>query len=83
MIKKVLGLVIPVILLGWGYVFISEYFRIKDGKDAKYCIENKIHEYDDGSVSECVGIGYKVYYYDRPNIGIKTEFGAFWLKIRE
>lgn len=83
MIRKVFNIVIAILFVIWCYLLISDYFRIKDDKKAIYCVKNIIYDYTDGSVEECIGIGYKVYYYDRPNINVKSEIGPFWIKMKD
>ena len=63
-------------------MIISDYVKVKDGKKAAFCIRHTIYDYVDGSVEECLGFGYKVYYYDRDSINVSTDFGPFWMDIR-
>lgn len=83
MVKKVFNIVIAILFVVWCYLLITDYFRVKNDEKAKYCIEHAIYDYTDGSVEECVGLGYKVYYYNRPNINVKAEFGPFWIKMKD
>jgi len=83
MLKKVLNVLIILIFIVWCYLIISDYLRVKNDKKAIYCLEHVIYDYTDGSVEECVGLGYKVYYYDRTSVNVKTEFGPFWKKMKE
>ena len=41
-----------------------------------------IHKYDDGKVTECIGLGYKVYNYDRESFDKGVEFGPLFTKER-
>ncbi len=83
MLKKIIDYILIFMLLIWGYLIISDYIRVKNDKEAKYCIDKKIYEYYDGTVEKCMGVLYTVYYYDRDSINIKKEFGPFWKEMHE
>lgn len=83
MIKKLFSILLLLIFIGWCYILFSDYSKVKEGNKAKHCIKHTIYEYEDGSVKECTGLGYKVYYYNRESVNVKTEFGPFWMSIKE
>jgi len=65
------------------FIWITDYTRVRDNKEPKYCVSTKIHEFEDGSVTECVGLGYKTYKYERISLPSSIEFGPFFMKMRE
>lgn len=83
MIKKIFNILILILFISWIYIIFSDLSRVKNDEKAKFCIKNTIYDYVDGSVEECTGLGYKVYYYDRPSVNVKTEFGPFWKEMQE
>lgn len=64
-------------------IWVSDYMKVRDNKEPKYCLETKIHEFEDGSVKECIGLGYKTYKYERISMPNAIEFGPFFMKMRE
>ena len=44
-----------------------------------FCISEKTYKYADGKTYECVGIGYKMYKYERDSINA-TEFGPIFIE---
>ena len=78
--------IIKVILLSiifiWTICFLIDYIRVRRNNEPIFCIKENIKEYDDGTVYECVGMGYKTYKYDRTSIPITVQFGPFFLKER-
>lgn len=76
-IFKVLFLVA---LIGWVTIVFYDYFRSKNGKDPKFCIKEVTHKYSDGDTYECLGLGYKMYRYNRSFSAV--QFGPFFIKER-
>lgn len=72
-------IIIGGLILLWG----TEIILTKTNKEPLICINEKIHQYDDGQVIECHGIGYKTYEYNRKSINIKRQFGAFFTKMKK
>lgn len=68
-----------VIALTW----LTDYFRIRDNKEPQFCISNKTHQFEDGTVKQCTGIGYKVYTYERESLDNGVEFVPFFVKMQE
>ncbi len=65
-------------------IWIVDFINVNNEKDPVFCIKNKVHEYPDGQTTECVGLGYKVYNYNRPSsVGTGYEFGPFFIKMKE
>jgi len=83
MIKKILNIAIILLFIGWISIIIIDYKKVQNDQKAIFCLEIIIYEYEDGSVEECQGLGYKVYYYDRTSLNVKTDFVTFWMKIRK
>ena len=82
MIKKIIVIIVIValivLLIAWGV----DYFRYKDSKPPVFCIEQSIYDYANGSVHECIGLGYKVYRYDLETLKTR-EFVMIWEKMKK
>lgn len=65
------------------FVWIFDFIQVKQGNEPKFCISHKTHTYDDGTVKECTGLGYKVYNYNRASMNIKEQFSPFFIGIEE
>ena len=59
-----------------------EFYRVRNGVDPMFCIKEEEKVYEDGTVGECIGIGYKVYKYNR-NFLHGTEFVSIFAKERD
>lgn len=80
-VSKIVNIVLWVVLLGWMGICLVDFYNVHQEKDPKFCISRETIKYDDGTVESCLGLGYKVYHYNRESFyGI--EFGPFWSKDR-
>lgn len=57
-----------------------DFYKTKNDEKPIFCIKTINHEYDDGTTKECIGLGYRIFSYNRESIGTGREFGAFYLK---
>ena len=67
-----------VISIAW----ITDFNKVQNEKNPKFCIVNKTHEFEDGTVEECIGLGYKVYEYNRESINETRQFSPFYIKMK-
>ncbi len=77
-LKKLIGLLITIIIIAFVSIVVIDYLNALKDRDLIFCVSENTKEYDDGTVYECVGIGYKYYKYDRSNIKA-SEFGPFFI----
>lgn len=80
-IKFCLKILILIVFASWILIVFYDYFTTLNDQNPKFCIAEKTYTYDDGTTYECVGLGYKVYKYNRSSIHAK-EFGPFFIKQR-
>ena len=59
----------------------ADFIRVHNEKKPMFCWNEKVTEYDNGKVTQCIGLGYKVINYDRSDFKA-IEFGPFWIKDR-
>ena len=64
-------------------VWIIDFVNVKNDKKPMFCIQEKTHKYNDGTVDECIGLGYKIYNYHRDSIKIKSQFAPFFIGMEE
>lgn len=84
--KGILGTIINialwVLLIAWMVIVLVDYFKVRDDKEPVFCWWNeKTTTYENGTVEECTGLGYKVIKYNREDFKA-IEFGPFWIKDR-
>lgn len=81
--KKALGIIFKIVsillVIIWVYFVASDYIKVQNGETPKYCLKEITKEYDDGTVYSCIGLGYKVFRYERESINA-FEFGPFFIK---
>lgn len=78
---KVMNIVLWILLLAWMLVVLVDFYNVSKEKEPIFCIDKNTTEYDDGDVNSCLGLGYKVYRYERSCFSA-IEFGPFWGKDR-
>ena len=72
-----------IIILGLFAVWVTDFIRVRDDKKPMFCIKKIEHKYDDGTTEECVGLGYKVYTYNRKSINLKSQFAPFFVSMEK
>jgi len=78
---KIINIVIWVILYILMMFCIIDFSRTRQEKKPLFCIKKETKNYTDGSVDSCLGLGYKIYHYNRKSFKA-IEFGPFWTKDR-
>lgn len=81
MVSKIINIVLWVVLICWMVMVFYDYIKVKNEKSPKFCLGNKTTTYDDGDVTTCSGLGYKVITYNRTSLKA-IEFGPFWIQDR-
>lgn len=83
MIKRIISIVISLLVLAWVAIVFYDYYLVSKEEKPKFCIKEEDKKYDDGTTYECVGLGYKVYIYNRTNMEAAYEFGPFFIDERQ
>ena len=81
--KKIFDVVFWIVIIGLAIIWLTDFINVKNDKDPVFCISQKTHTFDDGTVEECVGLGYKVYNYNRSSFSKGRQFGPFFIGMRE
>ena len=70
------------LFIGWAYLVYSDYGRVKNSEEPKYCVfGTNVDDSDDGTITECIGLGYKVINYKTLDVKM-TEFVPVWEKTK-
>jgi len=80
MVKKIINIVLWLIVLAWVGLVLYDYYNVSQEKDPVFCLSTETIPYDDGTVTQCNGLGYKAYKYQRTGHNYKQSFGPFWGK---
>lgn len=77
-IENVVKVLIILLVISWIVIIFIDFFRTRAGKDPVYCISEDVIKHEDGETYKCVGLGYKMYRYNRTCSGV--QFGPFFIK---
>lgn len=80
---KVFDVVFWVCFVILASVWLTDFFRVKTNNDPIFCLSENTHKFDDGTVKECVGLGYKVYEYHRKSLDNAYQFGPFFIGMKK
>lgn len=64
-------------------IWLTDYIRFQTDKRPIFCLKENIYKYDDGITEECIGLGYKIYQYDRTSINLNKEFSSFFQAMKK
>jgi len=86
--KKVISIIFTVLIISWLSIGVYDFLKCgqknKNGDVQKPLIvlSEKVHNYDDGNVTEYISLGYKYIEYNRISLSA-YEFAPFWGDIKE
>lgn len=81
-ISRILNVLLWIVLFAWMALVIVDYIHVKNEEKPQFCWFNEhTTSYNDGTVTECTGLGYKVINYNRTSFKA-IEFGPFWITDR-
>lgn len=81
--KRIFNIIFCVIIFILFLIWTFDFIKVRHQKQPSFCIKNNVYELEDGTVEECIGLGYKVYNYDSKNVNVKTEFGPVFIKMKK
>lgn len=82
MIKKILNVAFWVIFSVVFVIWVIDFVQTQRDKDPIFCLKKITHQYDDGTVDECVGLGYRIYNYNRSTLPSGVDFAPIFVKMR-
>ena len=83
----IFSILLLILVLGWSYIMYTDYTRVNNKKEPKYCIWQKTEEkFENGTITSCTGLGYKVIHYnktseDGDNVRV-DELVPIWIKTK-
>ena len=80
--RIIFDVVFWVIIAVLAIVWLTDFIKIQNDKEPVFCLSEKTHKFDDGTVDECVGLGYKIYDYNRKSIDAH-QFGPIFIKMKK
>lgn len=80
-IKKIVNIALWVILFIWIAFCVTDFILVKTDNKPVFCAFNKVKEFEDGKVSSCYGLGYKVINYNRESMS-GLVFSPVWKKVK-
>lgn len=66
-----------------GLIWIVDFNKVQNEKKPIFCISKKNHEFEDGNVEECIGLGYRVFEYNRESIKGVRQFSPFYIPMKK
>lgn len=83
MFKKILNVVFWVVFVVLFSIWLIDFIKVKTNNEPIFCIKKEVRKFDDGTVDECLGLGYRVYNYKRSSLPSGMDFAPFFMKMRE
>ena len=77
MLKTIGNVLFWVIIVCLFATWITDFVRTQKEEKPVFCVKKIEHKYDDGTTDECIGLGYKVFTYNRKSIKLKDNFHHF------
>mgnify|MGYP007101850891 CR=1 FL=1 len=79
--SRIMNVILWIVLLVWMAICLIDFYKTHQTEEPIFCLKKETIKYDDGVVRSCLGLGYKVYHYERDSFRA-IEFGPFWSKDR-
>lgn len=79
--SRIMNVILWIILFAWMIIVVIDFVHVRNEEEPQFCWGEKVTKYDDGTVTERTGLGYKVISYNRESLKA-IEFGPFWISDR-
>ena len=63
-------------------VWLTDFIRMNKSKEPMFCLAQKTHKFNDGTVDECIGLGYKIYDYHRDSLDNAHQFSPLFVGMK-
>ncbi len=81
--KKALNVIFWVVVIFLMSVWLFDFVQAKFDNKPTFCINRTTHTYSDGKVYECLGLGYKVFRYERTSMSKHMQFSPFFAQLEK
>ena len=78
---KILNVILWIIVFAWIAICLIDFYKTRKRQDPIFTFKHEVVKYDDGKVDSYLGLGYKIYNYQRKCFN-GIEYGPFWSKDR-
>lgn len=82
-VKIVFDVVFWVGIIVLAAIWITDFVKIQNEEKPMFCLVQKTHEFEDGTVDECIGLGYKIYEYNRESLNNARQFSPFFVGMKK
>lgn len=83
LVKKIWDITFWVVICILAFIWIFDFIKVKKNEHPMFCLAKNTYTFSDGTVDECIGLGYKVYEYHRTNLNVSTQFSPFFMGMIE
>ena len=78
---KILNVLLWIILFAWMAICLFDFYKTRRREKPMFTFKHEVVKYEDGQVDSYLGLGYKIYNYQRKCIN-GIEYGPFWSEDR-
>ena len=82
-LKKIFDIVFWIAITILAIIWLVDFFKLQNDKEPVFCLNEKTHKFEDGTVYECKGLGYNIYKYDRESIDVTRQFSPFFIGMKK
>ena len=79
--SRIMNVFLWIVLFLWMGVCLIDFYKTHKEEEPIFCLKKETTKYEDGTVDSCLGLGYKIYHYNRKSFN-GIEYGPFWSKDR-
>ncbi len=79
--NKVMNVILWIVLIVWMIICLVDFFRTHQVKKPVFTFKHETVKYEDGTVDNYLGLGYRIYHYNRKCFN-GVEYSPFWAKDR-
>ena len=81
--KRIFDIVFWIAITCLAIIWITDFIKLQTEEEPVFCLSEKNHKFEDGTVYECKGLGYNIYKYDRESIDVKHQFSPFFIGMKK
>ena len=82
-LKRIFDIVFWIAITILAIIWLVDFFKLQNDKEPVFCLNEKTHKFEDGTVYECKGLGYNIYKYDRESIDVTRQFSPFFIGMKK
>ena len=63
--NRIMNVILWIVLFIWMGICLFDFYKVHQTEDPVFCLKRETIDYKDGKVKSCLGLGYKIYQYNR------------------